>query len=253
MYEDGVKQDVTYLQQHQLADCADASHGHERKHGDASERSLRKRPLDSRARLRTQDLAEVIEFDSRASSCRPSQTTSPSSSRRSARPRPAVRLDVQRDLHRAERAEEDHRKPIPDGDPASGDRRAVGRRGYVQRCLPFEGSRSILAKRNRRDRYLRDRVALQRRIASSKGSGSRVRAAAARAANRRPGVLSRRISAIWLASTARLPMSSRASTPSATPRGTRGGTAPGARIVVRVNHVPKRSRAPSRAICAGLT
>ena len=109
-------------------------------------------------------------------------------------------------------------------DPPSGDRRAVGRRGHVE---PGRVRRSAGSREAIRDGDLRDRPA-PGRDRPSRVQGSGVRAAAALAGNRRPGVLPDRRAPSCRRSTSRSRTSSRASTRSATPRRTRSATAPGA-------------------------
>ena len=111
-------------------------------------------------RLRPQDLAQVIDFDSRVQVMQ-GFTNSVADLEGAIRRTNAGRLDVaaQRDLHRAEGAEANagarHRRH-----PAAGDRRAVGRRRHVE---PRQLRRGAGAGEAIGDGDLRDRPPLPRR------------------------------------------------------------------------------------------
>ena len=136
-----------------------------------------------------------------------------------------VHVDVQRDLHRAEGPEEGRRHERR-GDPPPGDRRAVRRRGHVEPAAVRGSARSREAVR---DGDLRHRPPLGRGFGGRAGiQGGGVRAAPARAGDRRPRLLPERGRRARRRSTSRSRTSCRASTRSATPRAIRSATARGA-------------------------
>ena len=91
VFEDGVKQDVTFFNRTQPADRAGAAARHQRQHGHASCRPRRKRPSASPSGCGRRTSPRSSTSTAASSSCRRSRTTSPSSSRRSGRRRPAAR------------------------------------------------------------------------------------------------------------------------------------------------------------------
>ena len=130
-------------------------------------------------RLRQQDLAEVIDFDSRVVVLQ-NFTNSAQRSRAGDPAHVSRRLDLalQRRLHRAQGPEEGRREERR-GNPAPGHRRALGRRGHVEPAAVRRGARprEAFGDRHLHDRPARERLDEQRLEAVP---GSRVRAAAAR-------------------------------------------------------------------------
>ena len=232
VFEDGVKQDVTFFNRDQPADRAVAAHRHQREHGDAAARPRRRRRSASRGRLRPQDLAEVVDFDSRVVILQP--FTNDVGRARAGDPRDVGRrldLAVQRDLHRAEGPEEGRRHERRGRSAA---RRSSCCRTARTRRACCRSRKCSISRSGPRRRSTRSACASSDGGRRAGLQGGRVRAAAARAGDRRPRVLPERRSPSCRRSTARSPTSCRASTRSATPRRTRGATAPGAAIVVRV-------------------
>ncbi len=134
-------------------------------------------------------------------------------------------LAAQRDLHRAEGAEESAGAQQR-GHPPPGHRRAVRRRRHLE---PRELRRGARAGQAVRDRHLLDRPAQPRPRARARlVQRIGLRPAAAGAGDRREGATSRARRRSSPASTSRSPTSSRASTWSATARRTPNATAPGA-------------------------
>ena len=214
------------LQPHQPADRARAAARHQRQHGSAAADRAgsgdRLRPAAAAAGSRRGRRLR----QPRRSSCRRSPTTSreleqairKTSAGGSTSLYNAIYIAL-KDLKKvvAKNADEIRRQAIvvlSDGEDTSS-------------LLPFEEVLD-LAKRPRR-RSTRSACASDERLGATQGlQGSGVRAAAARAGNRRPRVLPEPDRRARRTSTARSPTSSRASTRSATPRRTRSATARGA-------------------------
>ena len=221
------------LHPHEPADRARAADRHEREHGitaaDRAGGGDRLRPpaaaagsgRDRRLRQPRRHPAAVHEQRPRARAGDPADV-----GRR-------LDVDVQRDLHRAEGPEEDRRHERR-RNPATGDRRPVGRRGHVEPAAVRGGPRSREALR---DGDLRDRAAVRSTGRRRAAGASRKPSSSSGSSRRRPaaGRSSRPSSPISRASTARSPTSCRASTPSATRRATRRRDGAWRRIVVRVN------------------
>ncbi len=156
-----------------------------------------------------------------------------------------VDVDVQRDLHRAEGPQENRRQERR-RNPATVDHRPVGRRGHVE---PAAVRRSPGSREALRNRDLRDRAGFDRRVVVERPGlqGSRVRAPAAVAGDRRPGLLPLADWPISQTSTARSRTSCRASTPWAIPPATHASTARGEGSWC-ASTAPTSPREPNRAI-----
>ena len=159
VFEDGAQQQLTFFNRSNLpialSILLDTSASMESKLDTAQEAAI-----GFVKRLRPQDLAQVIDFDSRVQVIQ-SFTNNVAISRRAIRRTDRRRLDLaaQRDLHRAEGAEATQ-APRHGRDPATGDRRALRRRGHVQ---PRQLRRGAGSRQAVRDGDLRDRPALARR------------------------------------------------------------------------------------------
>ena len=187
VFEDGVKQDVTFFNRTNLpialALLLDTSASMDTKLPTAQEAAI-----GFARRLRPQDLAEVIDFDSRvvmlqnftSNAAELEQAIRKTSAGGSTSLYNAVYIAL-KDLKKVVAK---HR-----GNPAPGDRRALGRRRHVEPPALRGGPRPREALR---DRDLLDRPARARRPRhdDERLQGSGVRAAAVRAGNRRPLVLS---------------------------------------------------------------
>ena len=150
------------LQPHQPADRAVAAARHQRQHGSAAADTAQEAAIGFARTLRPQDLAEVIDFDSRVD--HPAGVHERRRAARAGDPQDVGRrldVDVQRDLHRAEgpeegRRDERRRHPPPGRSsccPTARTRRACcrsrkcsiwrsdpRRRSTRSACAPSEGS-----------------------------------------------------------------------------------------------------------------
>ena len=224
VFEDGVKQDVTFFNRTNLpialALLLDTSASMDTKLPTAQEAAI-----GFVRRLRPQDLAEIIDFDSRVIIAAPftnnaaelEQAIRKTSAGGSTSLYNAVYIAL-KDLKKI--VAKKRRR-----DPAPGDRRALGRRRHVEPAAVRRGARSGEALG---DGDLRDRPAQRRR--RPRARASRKPSSSCGSSRRKPaGAPSSRIRcSISPRSTARSPTSCRASTPSATRRAIRAATAPGA-------------------------
>ena len=213
------------LQPHATADRAVAAARHQRQHGSKLPTLQEAADRLRHAGCKPQDLAEVIDFDSRVVFCRPSPTTQ----RELEHGDPADlgrRLDlaVQRDLHRAEGSEEGQSRQRR-GNPPPGDRRPLRRRRHVE---PAAVRRSARPRQALRDGDLRDRPARRRH---RRRKGFKEAEFVLRQLAQETGGRAFFPAQIDGARRRLRPDRRRALQPvhaSATPRGTRGATAPGA-------------------------
>ena len=157
-------------------------------------RRRRKRRSASRKRLRPQDLAEVIDFDSRVVVLQ-NFTNSAPELEQAIQQDVGRRLDLalQRGLHRAEGSEEGRRQERR-RDPPPGDRRALRRRRHVEPAAVRGGARSreAIGDRDLRHRPARagraghDDARASRKPSSCCGSSRRKPAAARSSPTRSP-------------------------------------------------------------------
>ena len=166
VFEDGIKQQVTFFNRSNLpialSVLLDTSASMEDKLQTAQDAAI-----GFVKKLRPQDFGQIIDFDSRVLIAQPFTSSVPDLEQ-------AIRkttrrwLDVaaQRDLHLAERAEEDPGAKRGRR-PAAGDRRVVGRRGHVE---PRRIRRSARAGEAFRDRDLRHWPARPRATDHVRGS-----------------------------------------------------------------------------------
>ena len=224
VFEDGVKQEVTFFNKTNLpialALMIDTSASMDARLPTAQEAAI-----GFVRKLRTQDLAEIIDFDSRVTIASP--FTSDGDRAGAGDPQDVGRrldLAVQRHLHRAQGSQEagrDQRR----GNPAAGDRRAVGRRRHVEPAALRGGARSGQALG---DRDLLDRPSLGRLPRPRAGASGRPSSCCGSSRRKPAGGRSSPIrSRNSRTCTARSPTSCRASTRSATRRAIRAVTGPG--------------------------
>ena len=129
VFEDGVKQDVTFFTRSNLpvalALLIDTSASMESRLSTAQEAAI-----GFARRLRQQDLAEVVDFDSRVVILQPLRTPSTTSSRPFGGRRPAGPRRCKTRF--TSRQDSENRRQERRRNPETVDRRPVGRRGYVE-------------------------------------------------------------------------------------------------------------------------
>ena len=139
VFEDGVKQDVTFFNKTNLpialSILLDTSASMENKLQTAQDAAV-----GFARRLRPQDLAEVIDFDSRVVVLQNFTNNAGELEQAIRKTAAGGSTSLQRRLHRAEGPEEGRREKRR-GDPAPGDRAALRRRGHVEPAAVRRGAR----------------------------------------------------------------------------------------------------------------